>query len=107
MTDPGVLAFPQDRTCPYQPPDSHLLLAARGPLSRVRLYDGREVWLVTGYDAARLLLSDPRVSADRGEGLLDDLARYAGGDGSLDRFTLVRTPSAWPRLRPVTKPSPS
>ncbi|MFD7169087.1 cytochrome P450 [Streptomyces violascens] len=65
MPDPGVLAFPQDRTCPYQPPDSYVPLTAQGPLSRVRLYDGREVWLVTGYDAARRLLSDPRVSADR------------------------------------------
>ncbi|MFE7675761.1 hypothetical protein ACFU5N_26595 [Streptomyces albidoflavus] len=29
------------------------------------LYDGRAVWLVTGYPEARALLTDPRLSADR------------------------------------------
>lgn len=58
-------AFPEARTCPYAPPDTFLRLAARGPLNKVRLYDGREVWLISGYEQARRLLSDPRVSADR------------------------------------------
>ncbi|MEU9116243.1 cytochrome P450 [Streptomyces sp. NPDC048483] len=31
----------------------------------MRLYDGREVWLVTGQAEARQLLVDPRLSADR------------------------------------------
>ncbi|WP_051385695.1 cytochrome P450 [Actinokineospora inagensis] len=60
-----IPSFPQARTCPYAPPDTLLRLAGQAPLSRVRLYDGREVWLVTGYAQARALLADPRVSADR------------------------------------------
>ncbi|MFG1648028.1 cytochrome P450 [Amycolatopsis sp. NPDC049252] len=57
--------FPQPRECPYQAPPGYLALAERGPLSRVTLFDGREVWLVTGYAAARSLLADRRLSADR------------------------------------------
>ncbi|EYT89595.1 hypothetical protein ThrDRAFT_04783, partial [Frankia casuarinae] len=49
--------FPQARTCPYAPPEGVLRLAEQGPLNRVRLYDGREVWLVSGYSQARTLLS--------------------------------------------------
>jgi cytochrome P450 len=35
-----------------------------GPVQRVTLYDGREAWLVTGYEAVRRALSDPRLSRD-------------------------------------------
>ncbi|MEU8687617.1 cytochrome P450 [Streptomyces sp. NPDC048665] len=65
VANSGVPTFPQDRTCPYQPADAYLPLTAQEPLSRVQLYDGRTVWLVTGHDAARRLLSHPEVSADR------------------------------------------
>ncbi|MGW0877371.1 cytochrome P450 [Streptomyces sp. NPDC002740] len=64
VTEP-LVAFPQDRTCPYHPPAGYDPLRAARPLSRVRLYDGRSVWLVTGFAAARELLSDPRLSADQ------------------------------------------
>jgi cytochrome P450 len=37
---------------------------AEGPLVRVRLWDGSTPWLVTGHDAHRAVLSDPRVSVD-------------------------------------------
>lgn len=57
--------FPQDRTCPYHPPAGYAPLREQRPLARVSLYDGRGVWLVTGHAAARALLSDPRLSADR------------------------------------------
>ncbi|MFJ6569058.1 cytochrome P450 [Streptomyces sp. NPDC091292] len=63
MTEP--VTFPQDRTCPYQPPDGYGPLRANRPLTRVSLYDGREVWVVTGLTAARELLADPRLSSDR------------------------------------------
>jgi cytochrome P450 len=62
---PDSPSFPERRTCPYQPPESYKQLGARGPLNRVTLWNGREVWLVTGYALARTLLSDPRLSADR------------------------------------------
>ncbi|MFE9774720.1 cytochrome P450 [Streptomyces sp. NPDC005931] len=60
-----AVAFPQDRTCPYHPPAAYDPLRAAGPLARIALFDGREVWTVTGHAAARALLADPRLSSDR------------------------------------------
>ncbi|MBX7548523.1 cytochrome P450 [Streptomyces sp. NPDC048665] len=69
MTGPATpadpVAFPQDRTCPYHPPTGYAPLRDGRALSRVTLFDGREVWAVTGHAAARALLSDPRLSSDR------------------------------------------
>ena len=62
---PDTVAFPQDRTCPYHPPASYDPLRSARPLSRVSLFDGRTVWVVTGQSAARDLLVDPRLSTDR------------------------------------------
>ncbi|MET9799441.1 cytochrome P450 [Streptomyces sp. NPDC006368] len=59
-----TVAFPQDRTCPYHPPTAYDPLRDKRPLSRVTLYDGRSVWIVTGHGAARRLLSDQRLSTD-------------------------------------------
>lgn len=61
----GAVAFPQDRTCPYHPPAAYQPLRETRPLSRVTLFDGRSVWVVTGHAEARALLSDGRLSADR------------------------------------------
>ncbi|NKY15931.1 cytochrome P450 [Streptomyces somaliensis DSM 40738] len=58
------VTVPQDRTCPYHPPTAFDPLREERPLSRVRLYDGRLVWFVTGHAAARELLADPRLSTD-------------------------------------------
>lgn len=63
MTD--TVAFPQDRTCPYQPAPGYLPLAEQRPLTQVTLYDGRRAWAVTGRAVARQLLVDPRISSDR------------------------------------------
>ncbi|WP_328296969.1 cytochrome P450 [Streptomyces sp. NBC_00435] len=60
-----TVAFPQDRTCPYHPPAAYEPLRAGRPLSRVTLFDGRSVWVVTGHAEARALLADGRLSADR------------------------------------------
>ncbi|POX41248.1 cytochrome P450 [Streptomyces sp. Ru72] len=59
------VAFPQDRTCPYHPPAAYEPLRSARPLTRVTLYDGRDVWVVTGHATARALLADPRLSSDR------------------------------------------
>ncbi|GHI03679.1 cytochrome [Streptomyces cellostaticus] len=59
------VAFPQDRTCPYHPPTGYDPLRDGRALSRATLFDGREVWMVTGHTAARALLADPRLSTDR------------------------------------------
>ncbi|HEY3506613.1 MAG TPA: cytochrome P450 [Actinocatenispora sp.] len=62
MTEPPL---PTRRDCPYELPAGYRELRADGPLTRVRLPDGRGVWLVTGYAEARALLADPRLSSDR------------------------------------------
>ncbi|MBW0106034.1 cytochrome P450 [Pseudonocardia sp. KRD291] len=59
-------SFPNDRTCPYRLPDGYARLRdEEGPLRPVTLYDGSPAWVVTGHRAARALLADPRLSADR------------------------------------------
>ncbi|MEU9761056.1 cytochrome P450 [Streptomyces sp. NPDC047985] len=61
-----TIPFPQNRTCPYHPPTAYRG-AHRGdrPISPVRLFDGRVIWMVTGHAEARSLLVDPRLSSDR------------------------------------------
>ncbi|MER7948698.1 cytochrome P450 [Streptomyces sp. NPDC096079] len=59
-----AVAFPQDRTCPYHPPTAYPRTEEERPLSRVTLWDGRPVWLVTGHTTARTLLADQRLSTD-------------------------------------------
>lgn len=65
MTD--SVAFPQDRTCPYEPAPGYRPLAQRRPLSRITLFNGREAWAVTGAALTRGLLTDPRLSNDRND----------------------------------------
>src|SRR5260370_16888867 len=48
--------------CPFAPPPA--LRELSKPVSRVRIWDGSTPWLVTGYEEARDLLSDSRVSVD-------------------------------------------
>ncbi|MFF0428308.1 cytochrome P450 [Streptomyces sp. NPDC004520] len=59
-----AVAFPQDRTCPYHPPTAYPRTEEERPLSRVTLWDGQQVWFVTGHTAARSLLADRRLSTD-------------------------------------------
>ncbi|SOX56070.1 cytochrome P450 [Mycobacterium ahvazicum] len=54
----------RDGRCPFNPPQHLLDLNADGPLHRVRIWNGAAPWLVTGYDEARALFADPRVSVD-------------------------------------------
>ncbi|MFG2718957.1 cytochrome P450 [Streptomyces sp. NPDC048416] len=59
-------AFPADRTCPYQLPDTYRQLRDEPDALRpVTLYDGRRAWVVTKHEAARTLLADPRLSSNR------------------------------------------
>ena len=50
--------------CPFAPPPEVLELAAQSGLSRVRIWDGSTPWLITGYEEARALFADSRVSVD-------------------------------------------
>jgi len=65
MTTGQLFAYPQDRTCPYQPSPGYQELSAQGPLHKVRLFDGKWLWMVTGHSLGRKLLSHPAMSADR------------------------------------------
>jgi pentalenic acid synthase len=56
--------FPQDRTCPYQPPKAYTEWRGESPLTQVTLFDGRPAWLITGHAEGRALLVDPRLSSD-------------------------------------------
>ncbi|MEV5509434.1 cytochrome P450 [Streptomyces orinoci] len=57
--------WPQDRGCPYHPPAAYPRPATGRPLTRVTLWDGSQVWFVSGHAEARALLADPRLSSDR------------------------------------------
>ena len=63
---PAAPDYPMERTgrCPFAPPEQVMELAATAPLSRVRIWDGSTPWLITGYEEARALFADPRVSVD-------------------------------------------
>lgn len=117
MTEP--VAFPQDRTCPYHPPTAYDTLREARPLSRVSLFDGRAVWVVTGHATARALLTDPRLSSDRTRPEfpmptarfagsrdrrvallgLDDPAHHAQRRMLVPSFTLKRTAALRPRIQ--------
>jgi cytochrome P450 len=58
--------YPMERAagCPFAPPPEVLSLGTTKPVSRVRIWDGSTPWLITGYDEARALFSDSRVSVD-------------------------------------------
>ena len=61
-----VPEFPMARAtgCPFDPPPALRELRDRTPISRVRLWDGSEPWLITRHEDQRALLGDPRISAD-------------------------------------------
>lgn len=56
--------FPVPRTDPFGVPPEYARLRDEQPVSRVRLPDGSEAWLVTGYRQAREVLGSRRFSSD-------------------------------------------
>ncbi|WP_036567689.1 cytochrome P450 [Nocardia sp. BMG51109] len=61
---PPYFPAPRAAGCPFAPPPTVLELNSAEQLSRVRIWDGSTPWLITGYDAIRMLFADPRVSVD-------------------------------------------
>jgi hypothetical protein len=55
---------PRDLRCPLDPPPEYERRLKNQPISRVRLWSGKEAWFVTRYDDARAVLGDPRFSND-------------------------------------------
>jgi cytochrome P450 len=66
MTDvaPELLAYPMQRTCPFDPAPGYAQLRDRPALSQVRLPTGALAWAVTRYEHIRAMLSDARFSSD-------------------------------------------
>ena len=103
MTDtmevfPGVRA----EKCPFDPPPAIQSLQEEAPLTRVRLRNGVEVWLVTRYAEQKTLLADPRLSSDAtrpGYPIEVDIA--AGGDAPVS-FILMDDPEHARLRRMVT-----
>ncbi|PPK71419.1 cytochrome P450 [Actinokineospora auranticolor] len=57
--------YPQKRTCPYQPPEGYAAVEEQGPVLKVTLFDGREAWMITGFQEAREILTHPNLSSQR------------------------------------------
>ncbi|TWV53531.1 cytochrome P450 [Streptomyces misionensis] len=85
---PSAPPFPQDRTCPYQPPEAYTRWRGDRPLTRVTLFDGRPAWLITGHAEGRALLADPRLSSDWGHPVFPVVVRRTEGRGGL-AFPLI------------------
>lgn len=59
------LTYPQfDRPNPFDPPETYTELSSRCPVAPVRMPSGQSSWLITSFEGARKVLSDPRFSAD-------------------------------------------
>ncbi|MDT8909748.1 cytochrome P450 [Amycolatopsis sp. PS_44_ISF1] len=53
------------REDPFTVPAALLAMAEQGPVAQATLSSGEPFWLVSGFDEARAVLSDPRFSSDR------------------------------------------
>ncbi|KOG31460.1 cytochrome P450 [Streptomyces resistomycificus] len=97
--------FPMSRAarCPFDPPPALKELQEQAPLTRVRLWDGSEPWLVTRYADQRALLGDPRVSADTDRPGYPTKASPDAGEGKLS-FIMMDDPEHARLRRMVTAP---
>jgi len=59
-----IIDFPVPRSHPLDPPPKYREIAAERPLQRVRTPLGDIAWLVSRYEDARAVLSDPRFSSN-------------------------------------------
>ncbi|WP_194892331.1 cytochrome P450 [Catenulispora pinisilvae] len=60
-----VLAVPASRgACPFDPPPAYDQAREQNPVSRVQLFDGSSVWMLTRHQDIRTALQDHRLSAD-------------------------------------------
>ncbi|MGI8418499.1 MAG: cytochrome P450, partial [Nakamurella sp.] len=56
-------SWPFDRQRPLDPPDELTELRAQCPVSKRRMYDGGDAWLVTRYDDVRAVLGGEAYSS--------------------------------------------
>jgi cytochrome P450 len=64
--DDSTLSYPftRDDACPFAPPSAYERLREAEPITKVRLYDGRQAWLFTRHEDIRTVLAHPAVSAE-------------------------------------------
>ncbi|WP_406010779.1 cytochrome P450 [Streptomyces sp. NBC_00637] len=100
-----VPEFPMPRAarCPFDPPPALKELQERAPLTKVRLWDGSEPWLVTRYADQRAIMGDPRVSADTDSPGYPTKASPDAGEGKLS-FIMMDDPEHARLRRMVTAP---
>lgn len=63
-TELPYFPMPRDSKCPFSPPPELKRIQQETPVSKVRIWDGREAWLVTRYDDVRFVLRDQRFSVN-------------------------------------------
>ncbi|MFE3037808.1 cytochrome P450 [Streptomyces canus] len=95
--------MPREAHCPFDPPPALKDLQEKTPLTKVRLWDGSEPWLVTRYAEQRAVLGDPRVSADTDSPGYPTKASPEGGEGKLS-FIMMDDPEHARLRRMVTAP---
>src|SRR5438105_14489203 len=59
-----IVDFPMPRESPFDPPPQILDLLENRPISRVRLWNGQEPWLVTRYEDVKAVLTNKAFSSD-------------------------------------------
>ncbi|MGW3287446.1 cytochrome P450 [Streptomyces sp. NPDC001002] len=101
----AVPEFPMPRSgrCPFDPPPGLKDLQQETPLTKVRLWDGSEPWLVTRYAEQRAILGDSRVSADTDKPGYPTKASPEAGEGKLS-FIMMDDPEHARLRRMVTAP---
>ncbi|WP_369227509.1 cytochrome P450 [Streptomyces sp. R39] len=100
---PPGFPMPRAARCPFDPPPALKDLQAKTPLTKVRLWDGSEPWLVTRYADQRAVLGDLRVSADPDSPGYPTKASPEGGEGKLS-FIMMDDPEHARLRRMVTAP---
>ncbi|MFM9703008.1 cytochrome P450 [Streptomyces galilaeus] len=100
---PPEFPMPREARCPFDPPPALKNLQEQTPLTKVRLWDGSEPWLVTRYADQRALLGDARVSADTDSPGYPTKASPEGGEGKLS-FIMMDDPEHTRLRRMVTAP---
>jgi cytochrome P450 len=78
--DQPALEFPLTRTCPFEPPTEYRRIREDDTLTKVRLPNGRQAWVVARHEHVRRVLNDPRFSADR---FHPDFPRLVAGQNPL------------------------
>lgn len=91
---------PLDRDFTQEPHSVLDRLRAEGPVCRATMWGGVPVWLVTGYEEAKALLADPRLSKDNGKLMTLFPPQHNGAFQSEYNFNMVQSdPPDHTRLR--------